>query len=254
MVTVATFAGLASDDVARIGDLYRNRRQDPRSATRQRVSDRGRARSVPGQVVAYDAEGRVIGIERTQRSEGPATVIGEPTLRLSVAAPGASMQLRTNRTKEGGECWFVNGTGTASVRTNSCTPKNWTEAPLRIGIAGEPLLFVYGRARTDITRVEAALQRWHEARLRAQPRRIHPREDSAATGHGGSDSARSSASMPLGRSSPDKTSEPRGSLRNQAARKCRELESAFRPSISGECDSGRSADRDRRVGDREVPR
>jgi hypothetical protein len=150
----ATFAGLASDDVARLEIFTATGDRIPVPLRDNAYLIEVALARFPAKVVAYDGEGRVIGIERTMRSEGPATVIGEPTLRLSVAAPGASMELRTNRTKEGGECWFVNGTGTASVRTNSCTPKNWTEAPLRIGTAGEPLLFVYGRARNDIKRIE----------------------------------------------------------------------------------------------------
>jgi len=150
----ATFAGLASDDVARMEIFTATGNRIPVPLRDNVYLIEVALARFPAKIVAYDAGGRVIGIERTQRSEGQATVIGEPALRLSVAAPGASMQLRTNRTKEGGECWFVNGTGTASVRTNSCTPKNWTEAPLRIGTAGEPLLFVYGRARSDIKRIE----------------------------------------------------------------------------------------------------
>jgi hypothetical protein len=150
----ATFAGLASDDVARMEIFTATGERIPVPLRDNTYLIEVALARFPAKAVAYDAEGRVIGIERTQRSEGPATVVGEPTLRLSVAAPGASMELRTNRTKQGGECWFVNGTGTASVRTNSCTPKNWTEAPLRIGTAGEPPLFVYGRARSDIKRIE----------------------------------------------------------------------------------------------------
>ena len=150
----ATFAGLASDDVARMEIFTATGNRIPVPLRDNAYLIEVALARFPAKIVGYDAEGRVIGIERTQRSEERATVIGEPILRLSVAAPGASMELRTNRTREGGECWFVNGAGTASVRTNSCTPKNWIEAPLRIGTAGEPPLFVYGRARTDITRVE----------------------------------------------------------------------------------------------------
>ena len=150
----ATFDGLASDDVARMEIFTATGDRIPVPLRDNAYLIEVALARFPAKLVAYDAEGRVIGIERTHRSEGPATVIGEPTLRLRVAAPRASMELRTNRTKEGGECWFVRGTGTASVRTNSCTPKNWTEAPLRIGITGEPLMFVYGRARSDIERIE----------------------------------------------------------------------------------------------------
>lgn len=150
----ATFAGLASDDVARMEIFTATGDRIPVPLRDNAYLIEVALARFPAKVVGYDAEGRVIGLERTRRREERATVVGGPILRLTVAAPGASMTLLANRTKEGGECWFVNGTGTASVRTNSCTPKNWTEAPLRIGTAGEPPLFVYGRARTDITRVE----------------------------------------------------------------------------------------------------
>jgi hypothetical protein len=150
----ATFAGLASDDVARLEIFTATGERIPVPLRDNAYLIEVALARFPAKVVAYDAEGRVIGIERTHRSEGPATVVGGPILRLTATAPSASMTLLANRTKEGGECWFVNGTGAASVRTNSCTPKNWTEAQLRIGTAGEPLLFVYGRARSDITRIE----------------------------------------------------------------------------------------------------
>lgn len=150
----ATFAGLASDEVARL-ELF--------TATGNRLAVPLRDNAFllevalarfPAKMVAYDAQGRVIGIERTPRSEASATVVGAPILRLEASTKGSSMTLLAHRTKEGGECWFVNGTGKARIQTNSCTPKRWTEAPLRVGTVGESPLFVYGRARNDITRLE----------------------------------------------------------------------------------------------------
>ncbi len=150
----ATFAGLASDDVARMEIFTATGNRLPVPLRDNAFLIEVALARFPAKLVAYDAEGRVIGIERTRRSEGPATVVGEPILRLTATAKGASIELRENRTKEGGECWFVNGTGKTRIRANSCTPKDWNEAPLRVGTVGEPPLFVYGRARSDITRVE----------------------------------------------------------------------------------------------------
>ena len=180
----ATFGGLASDDVARMEIFTATGNRIPVPLRDNAFLVEVALARFPAKMVAYDAQGRVIGIERTARSEGSATVIGEPLLRLTAAAEGASIELRASRTREGGECWFVNGTGKTRIRANSCTPKDWTEAPLRVGTVGEPPLFVYGRARSDITRARAALRRRLEADIHPRARGLHPRGDPVPAGDG----------------------------------------------------------------------
>jgi hypothetical protein len=151
----ATFAGLASDDVARL-EIF--------TATGNRVDvplrDNAFLRDValarlPARVVAYDAQGRVIGIERTPRDEGPQRIIPTPILELSATVPGVgTLELRANETREGGECWAARSTGTVTVNVGACVTKDWTFAPLRVSTLADPAVFVYGRARSDIRHLE----------------------------------------------------------------------------------------------------
>jgi hypothetical protein len=150
----ATFAGLASDDVERL-ELF--------TATGNRIHvplrdnaflvDVALAR-LPAKMVAYDAQGRVIGIERSPRQEAPQHVTSELTVDLSATVAGVgTLELRANKTREGGECWAARGRGTADTNTGSCIPKEWTFAPLRIGTHPDPAVFVFGRVRGDIKRL-----------------------------------------------------------------------------------------------------
>jgi hypothetical protein len=150
----ATFAGLASDDVARM-ELF--------TATGNRIHvplrdnaflvDVALAR-LPAKMVAYDAQGRVIGIERSAREEGPQRITPELILDLSASAPGVgTLELRANKTREGGECWAARGRGTVETNTGACIPKHWTIAPLRLGFHGNPVVFVFGRVRGDVSKL-----------------------------------------------------------------------------------------------------
>jgi hypothetical protein len=108
---------------------------------------------LPAKLVAYDADGRVIGIEEAGDREPPATPTGEPIVQLSATAGESSLELRALRTKEGGQCWFARYRGPANGQSGSCVGPDWTTAPLRVGWHGNPPLFVYGRARDDIKRI-----------------------------------------------------------------------------------------------------
>ena len=149
----ASFAGLASDEVARL-EIF--------TATGNRITVPLRDNAylaevalarMPAKLVAYDAEGRVIGIQETPHEEGPSTPVGEPILRLSAKAEGSSLELIAVRTKEGGQCWFARGRGEARVNAGSCIGKDWRLAPLRVGWLPDPPIFLYGRAREDIERI-----------------------------------------------------------------------------------------------------
>ena len=167
-VQFATFAGIASDDVARL-ELFTatgNRIEVP---LRDNVFLAELALTrLPAKLVGYDDEGRVIGIYKTIRQEDSAHVVGRPIVQLRENVPGVgSLELRAHRTREGGECWFARGTGQARGDTNACVPKEWREAPLRLGIGP---VFVYGRARSDITRITLRYADGSEQQLRPGPR------------------------------------------------------------------------------------
>lgn len=150
----ATFAGLASDDVARL-EIFTatGNRIDVALKDNVYLAEVAIAR-FPAKLVAYDAQGRVIGIEETFRDEGPFTVVGPPILNLEASARRTRLSMRVHRTEEGGECWFARATGAEQLNSSSCTPRDWRHAPLRVGIIGDPPLFLYGRAREDMVRIE----------------------------------------------------------------------------------------------------
>lgn len=149
----ATFAGLASDDVARIeiftstGAVIDVPLRDNAYLASVALS------SLPARTVAYDADGRVIGILQPPREDGPATPVGAPVADLAAAAAGSTIQLKALRTKEGGQCWFVKARGKASSNMGSCTGRDWDVAPLRVSPLLNPPVFVVGRAREDIHRI-----------------------------------------------------------------------------------------------------
>jgi hypothetical protein len=147
----ATFDGLASDDVARLEIFTATGNQIAVPLRDNAYLVEVSLARLPAKMVAYDAEGRVIGIAETGRQEGPARVFGDAVVELSATAPGVgTLQLKANRTREGGECWAARGTGEAAVNTGSCVPKDWRDAPLRVATLPDPAVFVYGRVRSDI--------------------------------------------------------------------------------------------------------
>jgi hypothetical protein len=150
----ATFAGVASDDVARL-ELYTatGNRIDVPLRDNTFLADVALAR-LPAKMVGYDSEGRVIGIQETPRDERPARVLPKSILDLTATVPGVgTLELRANATREGGECWSAKGTGDVSVRAGGCTPRDWKIAPVRVSPIPDPAVFIFGRVRGDIRRL-----------------------------------------------------------------------------------------------------
>jgi hypothetical protein len=148
----ATFSGVASDEVVRL-ELYTatGDRIDVPLRDNAYLTEVSLAR-LPAKLVAYDSEGRVIGIEETPAGEGPARPYGKPIVELERSVTGVgSMTLIANRTREGGQCWQARGTGRAAVNTGSCIPRRWVDAPLRTATTA---VFLYGRVRDDVKRLE----------------------------------------------------------------------------------------------------
>ena len=108
----------------------------------------------PVKIVAYDSQGRVIGIEQTPRDEVTGRVVGPPIVEKSVEIPeGGSATLRAHHTEDGGQCWFMRGTGALRMNTSGCTPRDWEKAPVRVGPIGATPLIAVGRARSDVARI-----------------------------------------------------------------------------------------------------
>jgi hypothetical protein len=150
----ATFDGLASDDVARLV-IFPARGGNIDVPLRDNVflAEVALAR-LPVKMVAYDAQGRVIGIERTPRDEEAQRPLPGDILTLRATAEGVgTLELRVNRTREGGECWAVRGSGGVAVNAGACIGRTWSFAPLRLGTVPEPPVFVYGRVRSDVRRL-----------------------------------------------------------------------------------------------------
>jgi len=147
----ASFAGLASDDVSRLEIFTATGNQITVPLADNVFLIEVSLARLPAKMVAYDAEGRVIGIAETPREERSGRVVGEPVVELSATADGVgTLKLKANRTREGGECWAARGTGDVAVNTGSCVPKDWQKMPLRLGTLPDPAVFVYGRVRGDI--------------------------------------------------------------------------------------------------------
>jgi hypothetical protein len=150
----ATFAGMASDEVARLEAFTATGNAIPVPlADNSYLIEIAKAR-FPVKMVAYDSRGRVIGIERTPRDEVTGRVVGPPIVEKSVEIPeGGSATLRAHHTEDGGQCWFMRGTGALRMNTSGCTPRDWEKAPVRVGPIGATPLIAVGRARGDVVRI-----------------------------------------------------------------------------------------------------
>jgi hypothetical protein len=150
----ATFAGLASDDVARL-EIFTATGNEIDVPLRDNVflAEVALAR-LPAKMVAYDDHGRVIGIETTPREERPQHPLPGEIVHLTATADGiGTLELRANKTREGGECWAVRGSGAVAVNAGACVGTSWTYAPLRLGTVPDPPVFLYGRVRGDVGRL-----------------------------------------------------------------------------------------------------
>jgi hypothetical protein len=176
--------GIASDDVARMrlffgdGGIARIPLRD--NVFIIRVS---RAR-YPIRLVAYDAHGRIIGIEAppTEASR-PNWSKPDPHAHWRVAlrirdTNGKPATLYRKRSVAGTICWSVRSRAGGS---NGCLPAKWTGPALQVGFVGDPRFTALfeGRVRGDVARV--VLQTRSGAR-----RTVHPKNGFvlAAVPHG----------------------------------------------------------------------
>ena len=155
-----TASGVASDDVARIvGYLSNGQRVAVPLADNAYVVDLPRAQ-LPARLVAYDSQGRVIGLSDPVSDFGasvgsPAPGKAKPLLR-AVSPTGSTMQLLVGPRSGGGLCmytrWYeskrANGIGV------SCADFTKPSAPLQVGAQGLPAQFVVGRVYRTVTKLE----------------------------------------------------------------------------------------------------
>jgi hypothetical protein len=149
----ATFAGMASDEVARLEAFTATGNAIPVPLVDNSYLIEIAIARFPVKLVAYDNQGRVIGIEHTPSDEVTGRVVGPPIVEKSVEIEGGSATLRAHHTEDGGQCWFMRGTGALRMNTSGCTPRDWEKAPVRVGPIGATPLIAVGRARGDVVRI-----------------------------------------------------------------------------------------------------
>lgn len=154
-----TAAGLVSDDVRRLvvfvtgGEEYGLPFADNAYAA---VIARSK---LPARIVAYDADGKVIGFshpiqDMDRGAAGPAP--GRATRLLAVRSPlGSTAELLVGPSTSGGECMYIRYRGRpATGRMTSCAPPDWSRYPVLLNTYGDPGEFVMGQVRPDLVRVE----------------------------------------------------------------------------------------------------
>ena len=149
----ATFAGMASDEVARLEAFTATGNAIPVPLADNSYLIEIAIARFPVKLVAYDSQNRVIGIERTPREEVTGRVVGPPIVEKSIEIADGGATLRAHHTEDGGQCWFVRGTGALRMNTGGCTPRDWQKAPVRVGPIGATPLIAVGRARSDVARI-----------------------------------------------------------------------------------------------------
>jgi hypothetical protein len=153
-----TVSGVASDDVARIDALLADGQQ-AEVALRDNtyLVDLPRA-NLPARLIAYDSEGRVIGVSQPWQDFGAsmaAPARGRAMTLIRVAgADGVTGELAVGPSTDGGECVFVTehiDQQHGGIGTN-CNRPTWANGPLEV-TAGFPPHFVEGRVRADVKTV-----------------------------------------------------------------------------------------------------
>jgi hypothetical protein len=156
----ATLEGVVSDDVARL-DLFLSNGERMTAPLNDNVYLVDVARSkLPVRLVAYDAQGRVIGIQlpfgrfTTQTQVEPARGRAASILKLE-AAGGTTAELLIGKATGGGRCFYVRTyfSKHAAGAMVSCNGPTWTGPPLALGTNGAPMQFVQGRVRPDVATV-----------------------------------------------------------------------------------------------------
>lgn len=157
----ATLSGVGSDDVARVELYLASGKVEHLLLVDNTYATEIRRTSFPVKLVAYDAEGRVVGIERFEgfdRSSNPERpIVTERRTILEVTGPGGSKAtLSFAPSNLGGHCYWFSVTGGAGGSV--CIPKGGPPAPLNLGLtgsgSGDGDVFLDGPVSEDVAEVE----------------------------------------------------------------------------------------------------
>lgn len=147
--------GIASDAVARITVLLANGQSLPVALRDNVFAGAVPVAHLPARLVAYDAQGRVIGASDPIGGfgGGPNMARGKATQLLAVKGEGgAHAELYVGPATGGGECIYVKTyfNKHASGVMVGCRPGAWQGNPVQIATESE---FVSGRVRRDVTTI-----------------------------------------------------------------------------------------------------
>ena len=149
-------SGVASDAVARITALLANGQTLPIALHDNVFDGQIPIAHLPARLVSYNAAGKVVGASDPVGGfafGGPSAAGGKATQLLAVKGPGdAHAELLVGAATGGGECLYVRTyfSKRAAGVMISCHPSAWAGPALQLGVATD---FVYGRVRSDITKV-----------------------------------------------------------------------------------------------------
>jgi hypothetical protein len=151
-------SGFVSDDVHRlVAYLSTGDTQQVAVVHNAFLASIARAR-FPIRLVAYDAQGRIIGLTSplTDIGGGAGPAPGRAKPLLHVTAPnGATATLLVGRSNQGGLCTYVRyyQSRFAQGASINCMGRAWKGSPVQLGGGGSAGIW-YGRVRADVTRVE----------------------------------------------------------------------------------------------------
>jgi len=119
----ALVSGVASDEVARI-EVYLATGERVIVPLRDNVlfAQVARAR-FPARIVAYDAQGAVVGVQTFDAERGARPIPSEERVALKVEGRGVAAILRIAPSTDGGRCWRI--TYTSGSEGGGCPPKNY---------------------------------------------------------------------------------------------------------------------------------
>ena len=153
-----TAAGLVSDDVRRLVVFVTGAEEyELPFVDNAYIAVIARSK-LPARIVAYDSDGKVIGISHPigdfgAGGSGPAR--GRATSLLEAESPqGSTAELFVHPSTSGGECMFIRYRGKPATGTMVSCDADWRREPLQLNTYGTPGEFVMGQVRPDISRVE----------------------------------------------------------------------------------------------------
>jgi hypothetical protein len=162
----ATIDGLASDDVARLELFLGTGERIPVPLRDGAFLVQAARPKYPARLVAYDRQGRVVGIQTFQEplsNTGPRPV-PNAHWRTLIRATSGPMHARLMIAPQvgGGTCyafrWGVNGGG-----SSGCVPRKWMGPPIQVYfnepqvLHRGPSVFLAGQVRPDIVRIDVHL-------------------------------------------------------------------------------------------------